>query len=93
MFKSFPYFRLLILFIQRNTPPKKQIVAEVTRYKKFEASLLGQNLNFEIGDIDIKRYIKFLLKDGSMEEKGEILACFSSTVLLNSKTVTLEGGK
>jgi len=46
---------------------KKQIVAEVTRYKKFEDSLLGQDLNFEIEDIDIKRYIKFLLKEGTIE--------------------------
>lgn len=67
---------------------KKQIVAEVTRYKKFEMSLLGQDLNFEIGDIDIKRYIKFLLKDGTLEEKREILSCFKSQVLLNQKNVT-----
>ena len=66
---------------------KKQIVAEVTRYKKFEASLLGQDLNFEVGDIDIKRYIKFLLKDGSVEEKREILACFNSKILLSQKKI------
>jgi hypothetical protein len=80
---------LLILFIQRNTPPKKQIVAEVTKYKKFEASLLGQNLNFEIGDIDIKRYIKFLLKDGTIEEKRQIMACFGSQITLSDKAVSL----
>jgi hypothetical protein len=61
----------------------------VTRYKKFEASLLGQDLNFEIGDIDIKRYIKFLLKDGTMEEKREIMKCFNSKVFLNNKIIKL----
>jgi site-specific DNA recombinase len=69
---------------------KKQIVAEVTRYKKFEASLLGQDLNFEVGDIDIKRYIKFLLKDGSVEEKREILSYFKSQVLLSNKAIKLQ---
>jgi hypothetical protein len=68
---------------------KKQIVAEVTRYKKFEASLLGQDLNFEVGDIDIKRYIKFLLKDGTIEEKREIMNCFKEQVILNNKVITL----
>jgi hypothetical protein len=69
---------------------KKQIMIEVTRYKKFEASLLGQDLNFEVDDIDIKRYIKFLLKNGSVEEKREILSCFNSKILLNSKQIYLE---
>jgi hypothetical protein len=69
---------------------KRQIVAEVTRYKKFEASLLGQDLNFEVGDIDIKRYIKFLLKDGSVEEKREILLYFKSQVLLSNKAIKLQ---
>lgn len=66
-----------------------KIAAEVTRYKKFEASLLGQDLNFEIGDIDIKHYIKFLLKDGSVEEKREIMSCFKSKVTLKNKIVEL----
>ncbi len=69
---------------------KKQIVAEVTRYKKFEASLLGQDLNFEIGDIDIKRYIKFLLKDGTVEEKHEIITCINSPILLKNEVVSFE---
>ena len=64
---------------------KKQIMVEVSRYKKFEASLLGQDLNFEVGDIDIKRYIKFLLKGGSIEEKREIISCFNDKVLLKEK--------
>ncbi len=67
---------------------KKQITAEVTRYKKFEASVLGQDLNFEIGDIDIKRYIKFLLKDGTIEEKREIMSCFKSEILLADKSIS-----
>lgn len=69
---------------------KKRIVAEVTRYKKFEASLLGQDINFEVGDIDIKRYIKFLLKDGNIEEKREIISYFEGRVTLKQKRIELE---
>ncbi|MFM2339521.1 MAG: hypothetical protein RLZZ360_157 [Candidatus Parcubacteria bacterium] len=68
---------------------KMQIVAEVTRYKKFEASLLGQELNFEVGDIDIKRYIKFLLKEGSVEEKRSVMTCFQSSLTMKGNTVNL----
>ncbi len=64
---------------------KKQITVEVTRYKKFEASVLGQDLNFEVGYIDIKRYIKFLLKDGTIEEKREILSSFNAGLVLNNE--------
>jgi hypothetical protein len=62
-------------------------MAEVSRYKKFEASLLGQDLNFEVSDIDIKRYIKFLLKDGTIEEKRDILSHFQTRISLSNKTV------
>ena len=66
---------------------KKQIIAEVERYKKFEASLLGQEINFEVEDIDIKKYIKFLLKDGTIQEKREIMTCFQSGIILKQKEV------
>ena len=66
---------------------KKRIILEVTRYKRFEQSLLGQDINFEVEDIDIKRYIKFLLKDGTIEEKREIMTCFQSSVILSQKKV------
>ena len=72
---------------------KKRIVAEVTRYKKFEASLLGQDINFEVGDIDIKRYIKFLLKDGNIEEKREIISYFEGRVTLKQKRIELEAAR
>lgn len=68
---------------------KKQIVAEVTRYKKFEASLLNQDLNFEVNDIDIKRYIKFLLKEGSTDEKRRVLLSFNTNILLSEKVVSV----
>lgn len=71
-----------------ETGIKKRVEAEVARYKKFEASLLGQDLNFEVGDIDIKRYVKFLLKDGSVDEKREIIGTFQTKILLSNKTIT-----
>jgi hypothetical protein len=68
---------------------KKQIVEEVTRYKKFEASLLNQDLNFEVNDIDIKRYIKFLLKEGTTDEKRRVLLSFNTNILLSEKVISV----
>lgn len=66
---------------------------EYTTISNFESSLLGQDINFEVEDIDIKRYIKFLLKDGSIDEKREILNCFDGKIVLNQKRVELSQQK
>ena len=44
-------------------------------------------------DIDLKEYVKFLLEEGSLEEKCEIMSCFESKVILRSKKVDLEKSK
>ena len=72
-----------------ETSIKKKVEAEVVRYKKFHRSLLGEGSNMAVTDIDVKDYVKFLLKDGSLEEKRDIISCFRSSILLKSKTLTL----
>ncbi len=68
----------------------KKVKAEVMRYKRFSKSLLGESSKARVTDIDVKDYVKFLLKEGTMEEKREIISCFSSKILLNNKKVSLE---
>ena len=67
----------------------KRVSAEVARYKKFTKSLLGDTSDVSTKDIDVKEYVKFLLKEGSMEEKREIMGCFQSKVILENKKVRL----
>jgi site-specific DNA recombinase len=68
----------------------KKIQLEVTRYKKFQHSLLQINHPIDVSEIDAKTYIKFLLKEGTMQEKREIINCFSRKVLFSNKQLTLE---
>lgn len=68
----------------------KRVSAEVSRYKKFTQSLLGGMSNVSATDIDVKDYVKFLLKEGSLEEKREILGCFRSEVVLENKQICLK---
>ena len=69
---------------------KKQIEAEVLRYKKFQRSLLGEQTNITVTDIDIKSYVKFILKDGLMHEKREVLSHLNSPILLSQKEITIK---
>jgi len=68
----------------------KKIQSEVTRYKKFQHTLLQINNPMDASEIDAKTYIKFLLKEGTMQEKREIINCFSRKVLFSNKQLTLE---
>jgi site-specific DNA recombinase len=68
---------------------ERQIKAEVVRYKKFSASLLGKSMDVDISDIDIKKYVKFLLFEGTIDEKRDIISSFKSTIVIKNKVVSL----
>jgi len=55
---------------------KNQTKVELTRIKRFQLSVLGIKQEILIADVDIKEYVKFILRDGSIEEKRELLTCF-----------------
>lgn len=69
---------------------KERIKEEVERIKKFNQSVLGVKQPPQIKDVDIRDYAKFILKDGSTEEKRELLTCFKSKMTLQDKTVKLQ---
>lgn len=69
---------------------KDKIKDEVQRIKKFQQSVLGIKQEIQISDIDIRDYAKFILKDGTIEEKRELLTCFKSKILLNNKKISIK---
>jgi hypothetical protein len=73
-----------------ETNIKKRVEAEVVRYKKFHKSLLGEKSDIAVTDIDMKAYVKFLLQDGSLEEKRTIMLCFTSPIWMRGKVITLQ---
>lgn len=73
-----------------ETSVLKKVREEVARYKKFSKSLLGENIKIAVSDIDVKDYVKFLLKDGTFEEKRAVLSCVTSQITLNKKKVVLK---
>jgi len=49
----------------------------------------GKNQNIDVSDVDVKNYIKFLLKEGDDQEKRELLTCLEGKVLLRNKVVEI----
>ncbi len=66
---------------------KEKIKYEVERIKKFQQSVLNIKQQIQIKDVDIRDYAKFILKDGAIEEKRELLTCFKSKILLKEKQI------
>jgi hypothetical protein len=68
---------------------REKIKAEVERFKKFQQSVLGTKAKVQVGDIDIRNYAKYLLREGMPVEKRELLSCLKSKILLSEKKITL----
>ncbi len=68
---------------------KDKIKQEIERMKKFQQILLGNSEKFEIKDIDIRVYAKYILREGTDLEKRELLGCLKSDILLKSKGIFL----
>jgi site-specific DNA recombinase len=68
---------------------RDKIKTEVSRIKKFQQSVLGLKQEIQVNAVDVRNYAKFILKDGSIEEKRELLSCFKSKILLKEKCIYL----
>lgn len=66
---------------------KEKIKEEVSRFKKFQQSLLGTKKKIVVADIDIRNYAKYVLQEGKDIEKRELLSCLQSKLVLKNKMV------
>jgi DNA invertase Pin-like site-specific DNA recombinase len=65
------------------------IEREVARYNKIRAKLLGAKENDKALDVDVRNYAKYMLKEGTMIEKRELLGCLKNRIVLKDKKITL----
>ena len=68
---------------------REKIRIEVERFKKFQSSLLGIKESVSVQDIDIRAYAKYLLREGTMAEKRELLEQMRGKISIQDKKVTL----
>lgn len=62
---------------------------EVVRLTKFQRNFFGDIAMKTKKNIDLRSYAKYLLKEGSVIEKRELLACIKSKLILTQKVLIL----
>ncbi|MCK5581588.1 MAG: recombinase family protein [Candidatus Omnitrophica bacterium] len=73
----------------KKSPMQNKIKMEIRRFKKFQNLVTGKIENIDVNDIDIQNYAKFLLKEGSDEEKRNLIGCFKNNIILENKIIKL----
>lgn len=68
---------------------KEKIKDEVNRFKRFQIGVLGVKDSTSVGDVDIRNYAKYILRDGKDIEKRELLGCLRSKIILKNKEICL----
>lgn len=66
---------------------KHLIDREITRFNKLRAKVLGNDEKEKGRDIDIRHYAKYLLEEGTTEEKRELLAQLRGKLVLKNKKI------
>ena len=67
-----------------------KIEDEMARYNKFRMGVLGMKTKERNTDVDVRNYAKYLLKDGTLTEKRELLICLKSQLILKDRKVLLQ---
>lgn len=73
-----------------ETGLKVKFEDELKRFNKFHRGVLGVKGKAEAHqDIDLRDYAKYVLREGSNEEKRELMGCFRSSISLKNKAISL----
>jgi hypothetical protein len=66
---------------------------EIERHQKFQRSVMGvlevETEDAKAKDVNLRNYIKYLLKEGSLIEKREMMACFKTKLVMENKVLAL----
>ena len=66
-----------------------RIEEEIKRFNKFRSGVLGHKQEKVTIDVDIRNYTKYLLKEGTLIEKRELLFFLKSKLILKDKKIIL----
>ena len=63
---------------------------EIERFNKFQQGILKMNGGkVKAKAINVREYAKYILQEGSMIEKRELLGCLKGRIVMQNKTVRL----
>ena len=65
---------------------------EVSRFKKFSSGVLRQTTErtAEVNRVDVRQYAKYILREGTKDEKHELLGCLKSKLMLKDGSISLD---
>ena len=64
---------------------------ELKRFNKFQRGVLGlSNPKTKHEDVELKTYAKYILREGTNEEKRELMGCFRTKIRIAKRVVTIE---
>lgn len=69
---------------------KEKIKVEIERFKKFQRMISGNNDDVKVNNVDIRNYAKYILREGSILEKRELLEYIKTRIILKNKEITIE---
>jgi len=71
---------------------KEKIEKEIEKYQKFRHGVLGvkEKIPENKKEANIRKYAKYILKEGNIYEKRELLSCLKSKLVLKNKKLELE---
>ena len=69
---------------------KENIGKELIRFNKFRVGVLGHKKEKVDTDINIRNYAKYLLKEGTLVEKRELLSFLKSKLILKDRKIDLK---
>lgn len=73
-----------------ETAVRVKFEEELKRHNKFHRSVLGMKGRADAHhEIDLRDYAKYVLREGTNEEKRELMSCFKSKISVTRKVVTL----
>lgn len=68
---------------------QQRMKAEIERFKQFQLLTQNDSKLIKVSDVDMKKYLKYILMNGSILEKREVLANIKSNIYLQSKTLKI----
>lgn len=67
---------------------KKKLEVEIERHKKFHSGIMGKpEEEYHAKDADIRNYAKYLLSEGSLFEKRDLIQCLKSKIHITDKQI------
>jgi len=71
----------------------EKIKKEIQRFQKFNYIMMGSDNNDmpkKVSEVNIKNYAKYILLEGTKQEKRDLLECLKSKLILEDKVLRLE---